>query len=66
MSRTFEGEFEDLLKAIRKWAEIGNLMPAKKQTKSCPGYSNNTASSRILLPDGNNNSRVRFSSSPNQ
>src|ERR1700730_9160248 len=27
------------------------------QTKSCPGYSNNTASSRILLPDGNNNAR---------
>ena len=29
MSRTFEGDFEDLLKAIREWAEIGNLMPAK-------------------------------------
>jgi len=27
------------------------------QTKSCPGYSNSTASSRILLPDGNNNAR---------
>jgi hypothetical protein len=29
MSRTFEGDFEDLLKAIREWAEIGNLMPVK-------------------------------------
>ena len=29
MSRTFEGNFEDLLKAIREWAEIGNPMPAK-------------------------------------
>ena len=29
MSRTFEGDFEHLLKAIREWAEIGNLMPAK-------------------------------------
>jgi hypothetical protein len=55
MSRTFEGNFEDLLKATREWAEIGNLMTAKMQTKSCPGYSNSTASSRIL--DGNNNAR---------
>ena len=29
MSRTFEGDFEHLLKAIREWAEIGNPMPAK-------------------------------------
>jgi hypothetical protein len=26
MSRTFEGDFEHLLKAIREWAEIGNPM----------------------------------------
>ena len=29
MSRTFEGDFEHLLKAIREWAEIDNPMPAK-------------------------------------
>ena len=29
MSRTFEGDFAHLLKAIREWAEIGNPMPAK-------------------------------------
>ena len=29
MSRTFEGDSEDLLKAIREWAEIGNPMPVK-------------------------------------
>ena len=29
MARTFEGDFEHLLKAIREWAEIGNPMPAK-------------------------------------
>ena len=29
MSRTFEGDFAHLLKAIREWAKIGNPMPAK-------------------------------------
>jgi hypothetical protein len=29
MSRTFDDAFEDLLKAIRNWAEIGNPMPPK-------------------------------------
>src|ERR1700716_3224610 len=29
MSRTFEGDFEHLLKAIREWPEIGNPMTAK-------------------------------------
>jgi len=29
MSRTFEDAFEDLLKGIREWAEIGNPRPAK-------------------------------------
>ena len=29
MSRTFEGDSEDLLKATREWAEIGNPMPVK-------------------------------------
>jgi hypothetical protein len=29
LSRTFEQDFKDLLKAIRGWAEIGNPMPAK-------------------------------------
>jgi hypothetical protein len=29
LSRTFEQDFNDLLKAIREWAEIGNPMPAK-------------------------------------
>jgi hypothetical protein len=29
VARTFEGDFEHLLKAIREWAEIGKPMPAK-------------------------------------
>jgi hypothetical protein len=29
MSGTFDDAFEDLLKGIRAWAEIGNPMPAK-------------------------------------
>jgi hypothetical protein len=29
MSRTFEDDLEDLLKAVRDWAEVGNPMPTK-------------------------------------
>ena len=57
MSRTFEGDFEHLLKAIREWAEIGNPMPAKNANEKLSWLFQQTASSRILLPDGNNNAR---------
>jgi hypothetical protein len=33
MSGTFDDAFEDLLKAIRDWAEIGNPMPPKAATE---------------------------------
>jgi hypothetical protein len=33
MSRTFENDFEDLLKVIKQWAEIGNPMPMKNASE---------------------------------
>ncbi|HEY7245272.1 MAG TPA: hypothetical protein VH678_15485 [Xanthobacteraceae bacterium] len=33
MSRTFEDAFNDLLKTIREWAEIGNPMPARNASE---------------------------------
>ena len=33
MSRTFESDFEDLLKAIREWGEIGSPMPARNASE---------------------------------